>query len=224
MEKISNLINFEKIKQQRSEEGAWEQKTAKIINLLFRELQDIFPAFKQAWPTQEDFNRAKKSWTKAFIAAGICDIEHLRYGIKKCRLSESAFAPSAGKFIKWCMPDPTEIGLPSVEDAYLEAIENSHPTSTKKWSHHVIRHSRNMTGSFELFALQKSKSFALFKRNYEISIRQFINGQLKEIPKGLEDKNIETREIKKQSEITREEYREVKNKTHALALIKEMLN
>ncbi len=116
--------------------------TADVVNALFKELQAIFPAWKQAWPDAESLNAAKRSWIKAFIVAGITTLEQIRYGLQNCRQIGGDFAPSVGKFIKWCQPTPEMLGIPSHDKAFREALENSHPSrfGARTWSHPAVRH------------------------------------------------------------------------------------
>src|SRR5690349_18271871 len=99
-----------------------KEKVAVLINLLFVELKGIFPAFKQSWPTDSEYESAKKNWVKAFMAAGINTVDLIRRGLVKCRLSSRDFVITPGQFIKWCKPNPEEIGYPRTLYAYEQAI------------------------------------------------------------------------------------------------------
>jgi len=79
-----------------------DHETAEIVNKLFRVFQGIFPAFRQAWPTEQEFNFAKKEWVKAFLQADMTDIAIIKLGVDKFRLMDSPFVPSPGQFIKMC--------------------------------------------------------------------------------------------------------------------------
>ncbi|MCA4965948.1 replication protein P, partial [Pseudomonas sp. Y24-6] len=60
--------------------GTVDDATAEVVERLFRQLQAIFPAHKQAWPDDKALAAARRSWTKGFIVAGICTLEHIRFG------------------------------------------------------------------------------------------------------------------------------------------------
>ncbi len=51
--------------------------STEVVNALFKELQAIFPAWKQAWPDDEALKAAKRSWIKSFVAAGINTLEQI---------------------------------------------------------------------------------------------------------------------------------------------------
>lgn len=77
----------------------------KIVNRLFEVFQGIFPAFKQAWPTETEFEIAKREWMKAFKQVGLNDTEMIAIGVSKFRLMPTPFVPSPGQFIALCTPD-----------------------------------------------------------------------------------------------------------------------
>lgn len=95
--------------------------TGDVVNALFKELQSIFPAWKQAWPSTDALNAAKRSWTKAFMSEGIHQLEQIRFGIERSRALGTDFIPSVGKFIRLCRPTPEMLGIPKYEDALREA-------------------------------------------------------------------------------------------------------
>jgi len=163
-----------------------EQKTFEIINKLFTELQAIFPAFKNAWPTNDCFREAKKQWLLAFMEANLCNMDQIKKGLKKCRSSQNPFAPSVGEFIAWCREDLTK-DAPHVEKAYIEAAKNSSPLQQPKiWSHDAVYHAWTMCDAFELTNRARSTTFPIFARNYEIALRMIRNNEpIKEAPKAL---------------------------------------
>ncbi|WP_312272256.1 replication protein P [Pseudomonas sp.] len=163
-----------------------DKGTAEVVNSLFKQLQAIFPAWKQAWPDDAALDAAKKSWIKGFMAAGITSIEQIRFGVQQCRASGTPFAPSIGQFIKWCEPTAEMLGLPSADKAYAEACRNAHPSADRHWTHAAVMHAANETGFYNLNTLKEDESKKLFNRNYDIACRMVAKGEpLKEIPKAL---------------------------------------
>jgi hypothetical protein len=112
-------------------------ETAKLVNLLLDQLRSIYPAWKQAWTSGEQYQRTKKVWTEALIEARISDWALIERGLGRCRQEGVAFIPSVGQFISYCWPTPEELGMPSEEDAYREALYFSHPSMAgqEQWSH-----------------------------------------------------------------------------------------
>lgn len=171
--------------------------SAQVVNSLFTELKAIHPAWRAAWPSDQMENTAKRSWTKAFTASGMCSIEQIRYGIDRCRASGSPFMPSVGQFLDWCRPSPENMGLPSVDRAYLQACAASHPAADASALHPAVWHAACEAGLYMLARQPESKSRPVFERAYAITVRLIIEGEpLREIPKGLPAKATLPRNLK----------------------------
>lgn len=163
-----------------------DEGSARVINLLFTELKAVHPAWRAAWPTPKMEGAAKLSWSKAFTSAGLRSIEQIRYGIERCRESGSPFMPSVGQFLDWCRPTPENMGLPSVERAYLQACSISHPAADHSHVHPAVYHAACETGFFLLCNRAESKSRPVFERAYAMTIEMVALGEpLRELPKGL---------------------------------------
>lgn len=194
MKHVANLLDIRRVKAEKEAEKVEiiSEETAHVVNLLFRELKAIFPAFRQAWPTDEEFNRAKSNWIKAFQSAGIHRIEQLKFGVDKCRMSGSPFAPSVGQFISWCTPSPQDLGFPSTDEAYVLSIQMNIQFSEFKHNDDrvdtVIRHAINQIGSTSYREMKIDNAKKTFKTYYEIALKQFMDGELKIIPKALPEK------------------------------------
>lgn len=152
--------------------GVVDDQTGEIVEKLFRQLQAIFPAHKQAWPDDKAKAAAMRSWTKGFMAAGINSLEQIRFGIAQCRKSGSPFAPSIGQFIGWCSPGPEDFGMPVAADAWLEALMGT-------YSHEAVRLAANATGLFDLRASKQDNKGLRerFDRNYEVILRRAQSGK-----------------------------------------------
>lgn len=153
--------------------------TISVVNKLFRELQAIFPAWKQAWPDDLALGAAKRSWMKAFMDAQIHDIDQIDYGLQRCRALGSPFAPSAGEFIAMCLPTAESLGIPSHNLAFREALVNLHPSraGARSWSHEAVRHAALQCEMYNLADLLPEKARAVFDRAYDITIRALVEGR-----------------------------------------------
>lgn len=162
--------------------------TVDVINSLFKELQAIFPAWKQAWPTDTALSAAKRSWIKAFIVAEINTLEQIRFGIERCRSLGTDFAPSVGKFIKLCLPTPEMLEIPPHDKAFREALVNAHPSrfGNRTWSHPAVRHAALQCEMHNLGDLIPEKASKVFDRAYDITIRMLMQGKpLEDIAVGI---------------------------------------
>lgn len=193
MKHISNLIDLTKVKSEReSMDNQPTKESAEVINWLFKELRSNFTAFKQAWPDQESYNQAKKTWLKAFVLSGINRIEQLQHGLNKCYLMEKPFVPTPGEFIAWCKPSAQDLGFPSTEEAYMISITMNRQFSDYKHKDDrvdaVIRHAIGQIGSMSYREMKIENAKKTFKTYYDISLRQFIEGELTIIPRALPEK------------------------------------
>ncbi|OLU22969.1 hypothetical protein BVH03_22240 [Pseudomonas sp. PA15(2017)] len=125
-------------------------ETARIVNMLFEELKAIFPAWRQAWPNDAAEKRAKRTWVKGFVRAGVMTVEQLRYGIEACRQLDTDFAPSIGKFVKLCVPTAVDLGMPDDEAAWREVERNCANPGRHRWSHEAVRLAGSSVGWFRL--------------------------------------------------------------------------
>lgn len=125
-------------------------EAARHVNDIFRALQAAFPAWRSAFPDDASLRAAKASWVKGLIEAGITDMHCIARGVRRARQSESDFFPSVGKFIGWCQLSPEELGMPNVDQAWLEACQHSHHVLVHHWSHPGVYEAGRRTGWFEL--------------------------------------------------------------------------
>lgn len=130
--------------------GEVDEQTAKVVDMVFLQLQAIFPAWRQAWPDDKALALAKRSWTKGLQASGIRTIEQVRFGIEQCRRSGAVFAPSIGQFVAWCLPTAEMLGLPTDDIAWRETVQACSDPERWRWSHEVVRLAATAVGFWEL--------------------------------------------------------------------------
>lgn len=189
MKHISNIIDLAKIKQEKENMAEISSETAEVINLLFKELRSNFTAFKQAWPTQKEYVIAKKIWLKAFILAGIKNIEQINHGLNKCYLMPNPFVPSPGQFIEWCKPNPKDFGLPSAQEAFTISCQINEQYSAYIHPHlatdTVIKNVISHIGPNIFRQMATKDAFKLFESYYEIACRNYMTGKLAPIHRAL---------------------------------------
>lgn len=91
-----------------------------LVDVLFRNLKQIFPAaVNTILKNESDELAAKRQWVAAFAENGITTREQLQNGMRHARASDSPFFPAVGQFIKWCkQEDFTQLGLPTETELY----------------------------------------------------------------------------------------------------------
>lgn len=91
-----------------------------LVDVLFRNLKQIFPAaVNTIFKNESDELAAKRQWIAAFAENGITTREQLQNGMRHARASDNPFWPAVGQFIKWCkQEDFTQLGLPAETELY----------------------------------------------------------------------------------------------------------
>lgn len=79
------------------------ENAERLVNALFKQLKQVFPAAMQTnLKNESDEALAKQQWIAAFAENGIRTKEQLSAGMRLARASESPFWPSPGQFVQWC--------------------------------------------------------------------------------------------------------------------------
>lgn len=89
----------------------------RLIDRMFIRLKSIFPAWKQAFASEAEYNETKQVWLEELFKAGVVNPQSLKRGLDLAAKSESPFFPSVGQFIAWCeFENYHELGLPTPEE------------------------------------------------------------------------------------------------------------
>lgn len=155
-----------------------DPNTRDVIDQLFGRLRGIFPAWRQAWPTEDELNNAKREWLAEFMRAGIRSMDQIQMGIRKASQHRKEFVPPVGVFIGWCF-SPEAFGLPPLERAYAQAVRNTHPAQTEfaRWSHPAIYHAAVAAGFYTLQRLDRALGLKRFGEKYEEQCRRLGRGE-----------------------------------------------
>lgn len=102
MKKIGDIAKGVNLGGSGGEGGGIDADTMEVVDKLFNDLIAVFPAFKQAWPTTDVMDTAKRIWTLAFMTEGFNDLEVIKRGIVEYSLLKNPFIPTAGQFIELC--------------------------------------------------------------------------------------------------------------------------
>jgi len=153
------------------------QQAAYDINDIFKSLRAVFPTFRLTFPDDESLRVGKKVWVKTLLEGKITSLSQIAVGMRRARASGD-FMPSAGKFAEWCRPTAEDLGLPSREAAYAEAIGNLGQIITAKWSHAAVFEAVKITTCYTLKNSAERDSRALFYRNYAVMIDRLMHGEI----------------------------------------------
>ncbi|MTC55258.1 MULTISPECIES: replication protein P [Providencia] len=91
-----------------------------LVDVLFRNLKQIFPAaVNTIFKNESDELAAKRQWVAAFAENGITTREQLQNGMRHARVSNNPFWPAVGQFIEWCkQEDYAAMGLPTEDELF----------------------------------------------------------------------------------------------------------
>lgn len=180
------------------------QKAVEIVNKLFVFFYAICRGFEKQYQDPNKLKIEKAQWFRAFTDKNFIDMRRINHGVKKCRLESPINTPTIGQFIAWCTPTPDDLGLLTKEQAFNrsgEFIREGKLNDLSEDQNMLLEHAIRESDRYFMRNNPMSKTQPVFYRNYEIALRDFMNGKLKSIPKGLEDKSEETKEIAKQQEV-----------------------
>ncbi len=173
--------------QSKQSEGFAEQ-----FGKFFIELQSIFPAWRQALPTTEHLNAAKRQWFRAFQESNICTSKQLAAGLRKARAEGGDFWPAPAKFVAWCKPTAEDFGLPTFEAAYREVSSKCGYVGFVEWSHPAVYHAICQVGLFDFGQMTHERALSAFKNAYKLTVEAVMRGEpLPEVPKAIERKEPE---------------------------------
>ncbi|WP_439259505.1 replication protein P [Lonepinella sp. BR2930] len=94
---------------------------ARAIERLFVNLKRIFPAWKSAFESDDEYAETKALWLET-LAENHISLEQLKAGLEQAKLSESPFFPSVGLFMKWCKQGYNPHGLPTEDQLYHRIV------------------------------------------------------------------------------------------------------
>lgn len=108
--------------------------------------------------------------------------DQIHAGFLALTRTRRSYAPDSFEFKALCF-DYSQYGLPSSDEAYLEAARARYPVTANHWSHPAVYHAGADTGWFELRSLPAAKIKAAFVKNYERRVGQVINGEILPTPR-----------------------------------------
>lgn len=151
-----------------------------FINDLFRALKACYPAWRQAFSTEQEYKDARLMWTRAMAEAGIRSMEQVRKGVEAARRDPSDFMPGPGKFVQWCKPSPDELGMPTMPNAWREVCDNCHHILDHEWSHPGVYEAGRRMGWFVLRTSGGDRRD--FAKHYAEVVEEITNGVVFELP------------------------------------------
>jgi len=139
----------------------------------------------------------KTQWYRVFTDESLTDMQKIKLGMKRFRIESPINVPTVGQFVQWCTPSMQDLGLLPKEQAYNKAYELLRGSPLDDLTEPmvmVLRHAVNATDRVFMRSNSIAVTQPVFYRNYDIAVRDYIQGKLKPIPKALEDNSTEQRD------------------------------
>lgn len=147
------------------------------MNEVLRQLAAIYPAWQQAIKTQEQADNLKRVWWDEFNRMGM-EPEDLKSGVIKARSNDSAFLPSLGQFIGWCLKGRRG-KLPTPEQAWQLA---SIAVGSNSWTNAAVYHAAARTGTYEIRNNPTKATRQLFFDHYADVVGEIDAGHSLSLP------------------------------------------
>ena len=134
-------------------------------------LKAISSAWKAAIDSQEDYNNYRRELALGMFENGILTPEGVERGLSKARSNDNPFLPSVGEFVTWCQPTAEDYGLPSPEQAYIEAAHH-------RWGKHpIIYLAAKAVGVFEVATKPESQMRPKYVKAYRKLLVRVLAGE-----------------------------------------------
>ena len=142
--------------------------TIAFLDDLFTRLKGLCPSWRNAWPTQKEYEASQDEWLAEFIRCGINRDEQIQHGIRMVAQSKKDFIPAPGQFVAWCF-SPEALRIPPVGFAYKQALRNTHHAQIAfgRWTHPAIYHAAVATGFVSLQRLDRELGLKRFQEKYQ---------------------------------------------------------
>lgn len=122
-------------------------------------------------------NQAKRLWKEALAPYGN---DHILRAARRV-IEQSEYLPTLHKMLSACENSLTDLGLPTVRDAYLEAANAPSPKNVQHWSHPAVYLAGREMGWHNLSHLPEARSWPLFVDAYREQIKKVLAGDTLEI-------------------------------------------
>jgi len=172
----------------------FEEMDQKVINKLFKRLQEIFPKWREIWQSEGEVKAAKRQWAKTLIKKGVTDIEMVQAGLEQSRECGWVRPPSAGQFVAWCIESAKErAGIPGKDNAVSQVM-----ALLKRGDHNRRRTNLNpamytMSRLIDWYAMKTKGQEDVRKameKAYDNMVEHWMNGHdFYEQPTMIEDSN-----------------------------------
>lgn len=149
------------------------------INQLFAEFEIAYHnQYYKAYSSDERLVLAKKYWLSCLRNYAPAQIVAAARQVVKTH----DFLPTISVVVRACENGADIFGLPSVQEAYIEACRAPSPKAGAKWSHEAVYLAGKATGWFQLASEPQEKVLPLFAYYYQQLCQRVMRGETLETP------------------------------------------
>lgn len=163
------------------------------IGKLFLTLKAFYPNYSTALKSPEIEGEIQKQWAHELIRARVSG-DMLRTGAERAKryATEDKFTkwPVVGEFVMWCY------GLPSVDEAYREAVDHSHDIVSWKPSHPAVYAAGKIVSWHKLRRSDTTSGKSAYRKAYADMCAAVIRGEkiVADKPQLIEQKKLTANE------------------------------
>ena len=210
MKQIGDLLNVGSLSVARDEKQTYttiDPLSAKLVEYVFAKFYVLCRGTDALFADEKRLRAEKTQWQASFTREKYHCVDHIRKALLKLERHKYPNPPQLGEFLSWNESSPDDLGLLSKEQAFNRSAEFIRDGSMKGLSddqNMLIGLAVKESDRYFMRNNPISKTQPVFQRNYELIVKNYLDGKIEPIPKGLEDKHEETQELQKQEEIKKD--------------------
>lgn len=147
------------------------------MNMFAAKIIDIFPGYYYKIFDAGSLQQFKRSWLTALHELGITNMEYIKLGFKRATASGLYNIPAVGKFCEWCQPQPEDVNLPCIDDAFKEARNYYGIADKANWSYPAIYVAAMATGKSGFLSRKPGEALQVFTEHYLKVVKRVFDGE-----------------------------------------------
>ena len=200
----------------------------KLVDYIFANFAILCRGFDELYTDIRRLETEKKIWVSSFARQNITYIAQIKAGIIKLESHTYYKPPQLGEFVKWCNPSAQTAGLLSPDKAYMrshEFLRGESPNDLSEIQIMLIKHAITESDPYFLKTNSREKAEPLFKRNYEITVRDHLEDNLRPIPKAIEapDNSDPWKTLRYYDEAVKTKFDHLKGYEDSMPIIRKLL-
>ena len=210
MKHITDGINVDDLATAREEkhtQNTLNPLSIKLVNYVFAKFYTCCRGTDTIFADEKRKLAETTQWYAMFTKLALTTVGQIQKAIDRLERHSYPNPPQLGEFLKWNEPSFEDFGLLTKEQAFNRSSELMREGELKDLSetqNKILKHVIRESDSFFLKNNPMSKTQPVFYRNYDIAIRDFMAGNLKDIPKAIPDKRAEWDDIDKKKIIAKD--------------------